>query len=220
MITIMSQLLEDLRTTLPRAACTHRTVPAGETLFRQGDPPKALFVLSEGRIDLMRWTAGGSPIRLHSAGAGETLAEASLFAGTYHCDALARSEARATGFDRAAILDACNADPAIACAIMRHLAVTLREARRIIELRSVEPLKERVLARLSDLADDDGALPPGLRIKDMAAEIGATPEATYRAMATLAAERRVSRERRGVFRLVLSHGSDQPSRTMGTTRSR
>lgn len=206
MIAIMSSILSDLSAALPAASRVPRRVAPGATLFRQGERPLSLYLLREGRVDLMRWTADGTAVRLHSARPGETVAEASLFSDSYHCDAIARSASLVVAFELEAVRRACEGDPALAFALMRHLALSLRDARRIIELRSVTPLTRRLRARLSDLADAGGALPAGLRMKDVAAEIGATPEATYRALAALVAAGDLERRGRGRFRLPTRAG--------------
>lgn len=128
----------------------------------------------------------------------------SLFAGAYHCDALVREDATATRFTLSAVLGASEASPPLAFAIMRHLAAGLRDARRRLELRSVHPLTERLLLRLAELADEAGQLPEDLIMRDIAAEIGATPEATYRAMAELVRQGRMVRVGRARFRMPVS----------------
>lgn len=204
MIRIMSDLISILTDALPPEAIRSVTAPAGRTLFRQGDRPQALFALHAGRVDLMRWTASGNAVRVHAAGPGELLAEASLFAGAYHCDALVREDATATRFTLSAVLGASEASPPLAFAIMRHLAAGLRDARRRLELRSVHPLSERLLLRLAELADEEGQLPEDPVMRDIAAEIGATPEATYRAMAELVRQGRMVRVGRARFRMPVS----------------
>lgn len=56
------------------AAARELSLPAGEVLFREGDPPGGLWILLEGSA---RLEVGGQ--RLGSAGAGETLGAWSLF---------------------------------------------------------------------------------------------------------------------------------------------
>ena len=56
------------------AAAREEWYPSGSVLFREGDPPGALFVILEGRIQLER---GGEVVA--EAGAGEPLGTWSLF---------------------------------------------------------------------------------------------------------------------------------------------
>ena len=57
-----------------------RTLQAGEFLFRQGDPDKFVFTIERGQLRLERRTFDGRLVPLHLARAGETFAEAALFA--------------------------------------------------------------------------------------------------------------------------------------------
>jgi CRP-like cAMP-binding protein len=202
MIMVMSGIIHDLKSMLPEVSWRSHRLDRGALLIRQGDSPLSLFGLEAGRVDLKRWTAGGSAGRLHSAGAGETLAEASLFSDSYHCDAVVRADGCATAFSMQAVRQACDRSPDLAFALLRHLSTGLRDARRIIELRSIHPLPDRLLARLAECADDRGELPPGLLMKDIAQEIGATPEATYRAAGALVKAGTLLRLDRGRYRLT------------------
>ncbi|WP_415919041.1 Crp/Fnr family transcriptional regulator [Tateyamaria sp. SN6-1] len=65
-----------------------RTVDAGETLFRRDDQVEWAFLISEGRLFLRRALQDGGLLTLHTANTGDLVAEASLFADRYHCDAV------------------------------------------------------------------------------------------------------------------------------------
>jgi CRP/FNR family transcriptional regulator, dissimilatory nitrate respiration regulator len=171
----------------------------GEVLFRQDDKPGGLFMITEGRIDLVRHTAAGAMVRIHSARAPATFAEASLFSDKYHCDAVARTHSTVRCFSKRAVFSELERRPELARAFSAYLARALREARRLIELRSVNPLSERLYLRLQEHAGDDGRLPASITIKAIAEEIGATPEASYRALAEL---ERIGRVRRRGRRYV------------------
>lgn len=200
----MSDLVSILTGALPPDSVRSLAASAGTRLFYQGDRPQALFALRTGQIDLMRWTASGCAVRVHAAGPGEILAEASLFAEAYHCDALVREDAEAIRFSLPAVLGACEASPGLAFAVMRHLASSLRDARRRLELRAVTPLADRLHLRLAEMADVEGRLPAALVMRDIALEIGATPEATYRAIAELVRQGRMIRDGRARFRVPVT----------------
>ena len=71
-----------------------------------------------------------------------------------------------------------------------------------LELRSVNPLSDRLYLRLQEHACEDGRLPASTTIKSIAEEIGATAEATYRALAALERKGSVHRLRRGVVKVL------------------
>jgi hypothetical protein len=106
MIEIMSSLLVG---GLSKLAERKRALAAGDVLFRAGDPIRSLFLVASGALVLSRSLPHGSDLVLQRAGPGAVLAEASLFAESYHCDAIAaqpsvRGEADNRRPDRNAIV--------------------------------------------------------------------------------------------------------------------
>ncbi len=201
MIWIMSDVFSAIELAVGPSGVSTVSLAPQQALFRQDDPTRGMFLLRSGRVDLMRHTASGITARIHAARAGETFAEASLYSDRYHCDAVAVSASEAIQFHKAAVLAALARQPELASAMSHHLAASLRETRRRIELLFVTPLSERLHQRLADHANSDGALPPHTTTKTIAEEIGATPEATYRALAQLERQGRVERVRCGTIRL-------------------
>ena len=61
----------------------------GRRLFHRGDPVTDMHFVLAGSIHLVRYQRDGSVLILQRAGPGSILAEASLYSGTYHCDAVA-----------------------------------------------------------------------------------------------------------------------------------
>lgn len=76
-------------------------------------------------------------------------------------------------------------------------------ARRLLELRAITPLTERILARLRDLSDATGALPRDTSLISIAADLDVTPPALYRAIAALEKLGLLTRPERGRVRLTL-----------------
>ena len=163
-----------------------RRLAAGETLFRQGDAPAAIYVVREGRVRLVRHLNDGAAVALHVAQANETVAEAALFADAYHCDAVAEAPSDVTVLPQADLLAALEADPQAALALAKGFAAQVRDLRAQLELRSIRSAPERILFWLRQRAN--GA-PPTARVDrpwtEIAAEIGLTHEAIYRALAAL-----------------------------------
>src|SRR3974390_3082215 len=76
-----------------RAVGRERALKAGRTLFRAGQRPVGLYEVISGRVRLVRVDRTGRETMLYSASAGDTIAEASLFSKSYHCDAVATTPA-------------------------------------------------------------------------------------------------------------------------------
>ena len=210
MIAIMSAV--KFFTQLERACKTDQPVrielDRGQTLFRQNDAPPGLPLLMKGQVDLVRWTEAGQSIRIHVAREGETFAEASLFAETCHCDAVAVVPSVVYVLRRKAVLRAFEHSHCLAQAFTQHIAQSLMNARRMLELRAITPLTSRTLARLGELADATGHLPTGTKLQSIAADLDVTPPALYRALATLEAEGALLRPARGRVQLLVPKGRE------------
>jgi CRP/FNR family transcriptional regulator, dissimilatory nitrate respiration regulator len=169
-----------------RAAAIERTLSAGEALFRLGDKAAGLCEIVSGRVRLARVDRDGHEIVLHVAGPGETIAEASLFAPHYHCDAVASTHAVVRIYPKAAMLAAFDKDRKAAQAFTAMLARQVMGLRTRLEQRNIRSARERVRHWLALSAGADGRTVE-LRgtLKDVAAELGLTHEALYRTLAAL-----------------------------------
>ncbi|MDR3530612.1 MAG: Crp/Fnr family transcriptional regulator [Rhodopila sp.] len=177
-----------------------RSLASGQSLFQQGEPVSALYRLESGRVRLVRHTENGTEVVVHIARPGETFAEASAFADAYHCDAVAETASRVVAMPKAAFLAALARDPETSVRFARVLARQVVDLRARIELRNIRSAHERLLTWLR-LRADGNPLRAALdgTWTDVAAEIGLTREALYRALAKLDAEGRIVRTRREVL---------------------
>src|SRR6516164_3209531 len=91
-----------------------RVLAPGELLFRQGDPAVAIYKVESGRLRLIRRTVDDHLVILHTARRGEFFAEASLFADTYHCDAVAAAPSSVLVYQKVTVINALRTDPALA----------------------------------------------------------------------------------------------------------
>ncbi|HEY4982222.1 MAG TPA: Crp/Fnr family transcriptional regulator [Pseudolabrys sp.] len=169
-----------------RSAAIDRKLKSGETLFRLGDKTAGLCEVIAGRVRLARVDRSGREIVLHVAGPGETVAEASLFASSYHCDAIASTDAVVRIYPKPAVLAAFEKDPKAAQAFAATLARQVMNLRTRIEQRNIRSARERVRNFLALNAGADRRT-VALRgtLKDLAAELGLTHEALYRTLAVL-----------------------------------
>jgi CRP-like cAMP-binding protein len=194
---VMSDALQIFRS-LPHVRPADRQLRAGETLFLTGERITHLFAIMSGRVDLLRHMPDGSVIRLQTAGAGEFLAEASLFSQSYHCDGEGAEPSTLQVFSKPAVLKALKADPDIALALLGHFAGRLQALRGQAALLAVRSAHERVLAWLQMQPDSSGGVRINRSWKQIAAELGLTHEAVYRALARLEREGAIKRLDGGV----------------------
>lgn len=178
---------------LAGVAADVRTVAAGGRVFRQGDRSRGIFLLLAGSVRLQRVTPDGMAVTLHQVRAGETFAEASLFADHYHCDAVAEAESRVGRYPKAALATALRHDPESLWRFTAELARSLQRLRSRYELKQIRSAPERVLQFLRLHCDAGGRYPLPGALRHLAAELGMTHEALYRGLAALERDGRLSR---------------------------
>lgn len=154
-------------------------LPPGAALFRVGAPVREMFQVRSGRVVLQRHTAAGDRLILHGASAGMIPAEASAYATSYHCDAVATAAADVAAIPRARFRAALAADPTLAEAWAAALAHSVQAARLKAEIRSLP----RVADRLDAWLEAGNAMPEKGSWQDLAAELSVSREALYRELA-------------------------------------
>jgi CRP-like cAMP-binding protein len=169
-----------------RALAFERRLKAGEALFRLGDKAAGFYEVVSGRVRLVRVDRVGRETVLHVAGPAETLAEASLFSGQYHCDAVANTDATVRVYPKRQVISAFEKDPKALktfTAMLAHQVMTLRTR---LQQRNIRSARERVRQFLAlNIGPDGRGVELHGTLKDLAAEIGLTHEALYRALAAL-----------------------------------
>jgi len=156
------------------------TFRAGDAVFRRGDPIRHMHVVISGTTCLMRYTEAGSPVVLQRAESGTLLAESSLFATSYHCDGVALGEVAMHRVTARSVKAAMQADAELAMAFAAYLAREVQRMRMKAELLSIRSVRDRLDGWL---AFNAGALPPRGNWKQLAGELGVSPEALYRELA-------------------------------------
>jgi CRP-like cAMP-binding protein len=146
----------------------------------------------------VRHLADGSAVTLHVAREGDGLAEAALFAGQYHCDAVAEIDSTVAVIAKAPLLAALRGNAEASLAFAADLSRQVRGLRWQLELRNIRSAQERLLAWLHLQADASGSIALDRPWTVIAPELGLSHEAIYRALARLQAERRLRRRRGGI----------------------
>jgi CRP/FNR family transcriptional regulator, dissimilatory nitrate respiration regulator len=163
-----------------------RKLARDEPLFRQGDPATAVFLISRGRLRMIRHLASGDRITIHTGRSGELFAEGSLFSDVYQCDAIAAEPTRVRACGKAEMLTAIDGSPSTMLALLEQVTRSLHHARAMRELRNIRSANDRVLHHLYLSASKDGAVVFDRPLLEVAEDLGLTHEAYYRAPAALA----------------------------------
>jgi CRP/FNR family transcriptional regulator, dissimilatory nitrate respiration regulator len=177
-----------------RAAAVDRKVRTGQALFRAGDRTVGLYEVLSGKLRLVRYDRRGREAVLQSACPGDTLAEASLYASTYHCDAIATTDARVRLYPKTRLLAELKRDPKLAECFTAMLAQQVMGLRMRLERRNIHSARDRVRHFLAVNVGADGrTVVLSGTLKDVAADLGLTHEALYRTLARMAADREIRR---------------------------
>lgn len=169
-----------------RDAAVRRTLGRREHLFRLGARPRFVFYVLRGEVRLIRHAPDGSEVILQRCDGG-FLAEASMDAPRYHCDALAVESTSLLGFPVAAFRQALNGCPEFREAWMSRLAAEVRRLRAQSERLSLNSARERVIHYIES-EGKDGAINLRQSRKAWAHELGLSHEALYRTLSRLRSE--------------------------------
>ena len=155
-----------------------REIAKDAAVFRQADQVRSMFLVRSGTVALNRPLTDGVPLTLHVATRGMVLAEASLFAKAYHCDAVARSDAKVASLPRDRFLATIRNCPDAALSLIENHAKEVQAQRARIEILRLR----RVADRLDAWLNFHGKPLRGEWIS-VAEQIGVSPPALYRELA-------------------------------------
>ena len=142
------------------AVARHVLLPAGQTVFSQGDPATAFFLLAEGGVKVFKLFRDGRTATIRHVGPGETFGESVLFHDTYPSSAETMGSSRLYRFDTAEFRALLLEHPPLALSLlgaMARLMVMLN--RRVEEL--LLPVPARLARYLLELADEQLDAPAG-----------------------------------------------------------
>ena len=195
---IASSSADDLAKRLFEGAPTS-SLQRDETLFRQGDRAANVYLVVSGGLRLVRTAPNGQTAILQAAGSGEIVAEGALFSQAYQCDCVADRVSVVAALSTAALRNRLEQDGPLCLALLRRTAHQLHQARALIELRNIRSAEERVLAHLYHVRPPDhGEVRFDRPLIAIAAELGLSHEAYYRALAGLQGSGRIRRRGRSI----------------------
>ncbi|MBB4305312.1 CRP-like cAMP-binding protein [Rhodobium orientis] len=135
-----------------------KTISRGETLFLQGDPAEALFVVLEGWVKLYRMTPAGDEAVVHVFTDGQSFAEAAAFTGgVYPVSAEAVTDGRLLYIPVARLFDRVRAEPEIGFALLASTSLHLHTLVQQIEALKAQTGAQRVAEFLVGLCKDRDA---------------------------------------------------------------
>jgi CRP-like cAMP-binding protein len=166
-----------------------RVYEKGATLFNQGQPADAFFVILDGWVKIYRTTADGHEVVLHVFKRGETFAEAAMFlGGRYPASAETVSAARLLIIDGGAFRTRIRNQPELALSMLAaasHQLKALVEQIEQIKVRSAPQRIAEFILRLSEHQKGPATIELPFEKGLIANRLGMKPESFSRALARL-----------------------------------
>jgi len=165
------------------ARAVRRRFPAGQTVFRKGDPGSYLLALTEGRVKLSILSAGGRELLIRIAEPGDLIGEIACLDGNERStDAATMTDAEALVLRRGDLREVAARHPDLHEAAIGHLAALLRATNDRLEAVALHPVEVRVarflLFTLYALHGPEpgvtASLTPNLTQTDLGLLVGAT----------------------------------------------
>ncbi|MEM9510503.1 MAG: Crp/Fnr family transcriptional regulator [Cyanobacteria bacterium P01_E01_bin.35] len=192
-LTDIRRLPESLRDKI-----TIQDLAAGETLFTQEDKASTFYVVTSGRIKLVRYLDEGKVSTFEIVRASQSLAEIALFADIYPCTAIAEINSEVIAYPKEELLQVLRAYPDLAEEFMAMLVKKIQSLKLRLELRDIRIAHERVLRYLRHLVNfpEETTVVLDRPLKDIAGDLGFTPETLSRALIRLETDGAIARQER------------------------
>jgi len=178
----------------------------GATIFSEGDSTSTVYAVVEGAVRIEISTESGQRLVIAQKVTGDIVGELGAIDGQRRsASAIADGDVLLAAMSQAAFIDLLRAESGAAIEVMRQMSTQLRTAIERTAARNAVDVTQRLARRLLDLVRDVPSDSPtgdviDLRLTqdDLAGWIGASREATSRALAKLRAEGIVATARRQV----------------------
>ncbi len=179
---------------LQNGANYHNLV-AGQVLFYHRDPAEYIFALEVGRIRLVRYTNEGNLVVFQIVRAKESFAESALFSELYHCNAIVEIPSRVIAYPKSLVAEALENNPDLALNLLRRFDHKSQSLKQLLELRSIRSARDRLLQYLLfTTSPGETRISFDRSYKDIASELGLSPETLYRTLAELEREEIIARD--------------------------
>ena len=168
------------------------TFVTGQRLFRQGDRARNFYIVTSGRVKLVRYTIEGRMVVMQTVRSGKSLGENTVTADVHSCTAIAEVETRAIAYPQPLLTEALDYAE-LAEDFTTKLISKIQSLEVGLELLQIRSAHLRLLQYLqynavSNTVDLDRPL------KEVAAELNLAPRTLSRAFARLEYEGRIMRQ--------------------------
>jgi CRP/FNR family transcriptional regulator len=147
---------EELRALAARTVRKH--LKAGDLLFSEGEPCHGLHIIASGKVRIFKTSVNGREQVLAVNQPGESVAELPVFdGGEYPASAVAIEETQIAFIAQRDFHSYCLEHPQVALKVLSVVGARLRRLVGIIEELSFTTIRQRLVATLLKLAQNEGA---------------------------------------------------------------
>ncbi len=181
---IFSSLSDDELAELANLAIERSFVPS-EFIFWDGDTPEWFYIITEGKVKVLKHSSSGKEFIIAFFGPGEMFGEVAVFENKpYPASAQAVDEAKVVGIKREEFLSFLAHRPQVVLRILNVLGGRLREAQNRLRDFAGERVEQRLAGVLFMLSSKLGLTLPFTR-QNIADMVGTTTETAIRVMRRL-----------------------------------
>ncbi len=175
------------------AETRHRVFQIEQLIFSQDEPGATCHILIQGRVRIFIIGEDGRELSMRILGPGEIVGEMALFENLPRSASVVALEATHTlELDQEALLRCVRRCPVLALSLLQALSARLRHTTEEAEGLASQPVPERLLRRLQQLANGSGVrVQDGIRIalpmtqQELATLVGTSRESVNRALVRL-----------------------------------
>lgn len=160
-----------------------KTYSKGETIYAEGDPAESVWVVTQGRIQIFKYSTQGRPLAIESIAPGELFGTLCRLGGDgrqYPCTAVAAVDSDVLRIADREFLDVYNRFPAVVMGVCSLCSQRLRAVQGL-SCSSQEPVEKRLAMLLLKLQKKHGMILPFTK-RELAEQVGTTVETTIRVM--------------------------------------
>jgi CRP-like cAMP-binding protein len=134
-----------------------KRIPRGEVLFRQGEPPRALFLVLSGRFKATQITPEGRQVVVRLAGPGDLIGHVSVFTEKpYPATPTAAADSVILAWSPSLFIELMSRHPALSLAVVRNMGKFIEEAHTRLRESSTERVERRIAHAVLRLARQAG----------------------------------------------------------------
>jgi len=193
------QLIESLVETGIISTAISRNLKSGEIVFHPQDAALKLFCLKTGQVKLAYYAENGQLAYQDSIRPGQCFGELALIQGTHRVSAIAAKASQIFEIPGQTITQLLNQNPHLSMTFIAELIEQLQSVRTLLGLRYINSARTRLLEYLYSLeisADKTHRLE--IPFREIAEQLGLSPEAISRALRELEEEGVIRRDRRTI----------------------